>query len=336
MLQNLVSISSARATCTRAVLPSWWISAHTMTLPPTKNGRHSGHSVKDNAPFNVYRHVCVHRHVDRRKRGSSETKTVFHLTGVDLTLFWQHCRCSTKRCAIIMLCHCLPQPITNWSPSHRQDNTYHSLCYTSRGALAGTRNSTMGPPHEGSVRRPIAPWANALPLSYVLLLETPNCLATACWVASACSKLTSILALLRYLQCRYAICFNQCWFGLLCPTIRGFSMQSFRTSTCTCLSEDLRGFCASVDYGYVYANRTCFLLFLHHHSLTWFSLCTWFHKALFLPMSSFFSWRVYVCMYVCMQWRSKVPKSGGAHRHVIYVPSVKNQNKRVVFGCMVI
>ena len=26
----------------------------------------------------------------------------------------------------------------------------------------------------------------------------------------------------------------------------------------------------------------------------------------------------------------------GAHRHVIYVPSVKNQYKRVVFGCMVI
>ena len=24
--------------------------------------------------------------------------------------------------------------------SHRQDNTYHGLCYTSRGALAGTRN----------------------------------------------------------------------------------------------------------------------------------------------------------------------------------------------------
>ena len=26
--------------------------------------------------------------------------------------------------------------------SHRQDNTYHGLCYTSRGALAGTRNSS--------------------------------------------------------------------------------------------------------------------------------------------------------------------------------------------------
>ena len=30
----------------------------------------------------------------------------------------------------------------------RQDNTYHSLCYTSRGALAGTRNSSMGPQEE--------------------------------------------------------------------------------------------------------------------------------------------------------------------------------------------
>ena len=49
-----------------------------------------------------------------------------------------------------------------YAPSHRQDSTYHSLCYTSRGALAGTRNSSMGPPHEGSIRRPIAPWMNAL------------------------------------------------------------------------------------------------------------------------------------------------------------------------------
>ena len=56
-----------------------------------------------------------------------------------------------------------------YAPSHRQDNTYHSLCYTSCGALAGTRNSSMGPPHEGSIRRPTAPWANALPLSYVPL-----------------------------------------------------------------------------------------------------------------------------------------------------------------------
>ena len=39
-----------------------------------------------------------------------------------------------------------------YAPSHRQDNTYHGLCYTSRGALAGTRNSSMGPFHEGQTK----------------------------------------------------------------------------------------------------------------------------------------------------------------------------------------
>ena len=38
-----------------------------------------------------------------------------------------------------------------YAPSHRQDSTYHNLCYTSRGALAGMRNSSMGPPHEVSI-----------------------------------------------------------------------------------------------------------------------------------------------------------------------------------------
>ena len=31
-------------------------------------------------------------------------------------------------------------------PSHRQDSTHHSLCYTSLGELAGMRNSSVGPP----------------------------------------------------------------------------------------------------------------------------------------------------------------------------------------------
>ena len=44
-----------------------------------------------------------------------------------------------------------------YAPSHRQDSTYHDLCYTSRGVLAGTRNSSMGPSHEGSIRRPKVP-----------------------------------------------------------------------------------------------------------------------------------------------------------------------------------
>ena len=31
-----------------------------------------------------------------------------------------------------------------YASSHRQDNTYHGPCYTSRGALSGTINSSMG------------------------------------------------------------------------------------------------------------------------------------------------------------------------------------------------
>ena len=72
-------------------------------------------------------------------------------------------------CRHIVYSYRLTARVLLYAPSHRQDNTYHGLCYTSRGALAGTRNSSMGPPHEGSIRRPIAPWANALPLSYVPL-----------------------------------------------------------------------------------------------------------------------------------------------------------------------
>ena len=83
-----------------------------------------------------------------------------------------------------------------YAPSHRQDNTYHSLCYTSREhwlereiaqwvhpmkdwsddpshheqmllprsyiSLLGMRNRAQWVHHEGSIRWPIAPWANAL------------------------------------------------------------------------------------------------------------------------------------------------------------------------------
>ena len=51
---------------------------------------------------------------------------------------------------------------------HPTQNTYHSLCYTSHGALAGTRNSSMGPLHEGSIRWPshhertLLPWSSSL------------------------------------------------------------------------------------------------------------------------------------------------------------------------------
>ena len=66
------------------------------------------------------------------------------------------------RCRHIGYSFRLTARVLLYAPSDRQDSTYHGLCDTSRGALAGTRNSSMGSPHEGSTRRPIAPRANAL------------------------------------------------------------------------------------------------------------------------------------------------------------------------------
>ena len=61
------------------------------------------------------------------------------------------------RCRHIGYSFLLTARVLLYAPSHRQDCTYHGLCYTSRGELAGTRNSSMGSPHEGSIRRSIAP-----------------------------------------------------------------------------------------------------------------------------------------------------------------------------------
>ena len=45
------------------------------------------------------------------------------------------------RCRHIGYSYRLTARVLLYAPSHRQDNTYHSLCYTSRGALAGTRTT---------------------------------------------------------------------------------------------------------------------------------------------------------------------------------------------------
>ena len=44
------------------------------------------------------------------------------------------------RCRHIGYSFRLAARVLLYAPSHRQDSTYHGLCYTSRGALAGTSN----------------------------------------------------------------------------------------------------------------------------------------------------------------------------------------------------
>ena len=92
---------------------------------------------------------------------------MFYLTTHSTHLFtviWRHTygkgplrKREETRCRHIGYSYRLAARVLLYESSHRQDNTHHGLCYTSHGALAGTRNSSMGPLHEGSIRRPIAP-----------------------------------------------------------------------------------------------------------------------------------------------------------------------------------
>ena len=74
-----------------------------------------------------------------------------HSTHFLFTVIWRQAREETS-CRHMGYSFRLRANVLLYAPSHRQDNTYHGLCYTSRGALAGTRNSSMCPPHEGSIR----------------------------------------------------------------------------------------------------------------------------------------------------------------------------------------
>ena len=56
------------------------------------------------------------------------------------------------RCRLIGYSYRLTTRVLLYAPSHRQDNTYHGLCYSSRGALAGTRNGSMGQGNTANTR----------------------------------------------------------------------------------------------------------------------------------------------------------------------------------------
>ena len=108
------------------------------------------------------------RRVPTRKEVSGREREMFYLTthsthfiyGYMASDIWLRTILIVRketRCRHIGYSYRLTARVILYATSHRQDNTYHGLCYTSRAALAGTRNSSMDPPHEGSIRRPIAP-----------------------------------------------------------------------------------------------------------------------------------------------------------------------------------
>ena len=71
------------------------------------------------------------------------------------------------RCRHIGYSYRLTARVLLYAPSHRQDNTYHGLCYTSRGALTGMRNSST---MEDRSDYPSHHERTLLPRSYISLL----------------------------------------------------------------------------------------------------------------------------------------------------------------------
>ena len=101
-------------------------------------------------------HPTQHRSLfEERFRSVARRKEIFHLTTHSTHLRLYGVRHMVKdpsdsergnRCRHIGYSFRLTARIILYASSYRQDNTYHDLCYTSRGALARTRNSSMGSP----------------------------------------------------------------------------------------------------------------------------------------------------------------------------------------------
>ena len=109
--------------------------------------------------YMVVRHV-VKDHSESEKEGRKEmfyltTHSTHFIYGYMASDIWLRTILKVRketRCNHIGYSFRLTARVLLYAPSHRQDSTYHVLCYASRGALAGTRNSSMGPPHEGLIR----------------------------------------------------------------------------------------------------------------------------------------------------------------------------------------
>ena len=106
--------------------------------------------------------VCVVMSVGERERNVlfKDALNIFFIYGYMASDIWLRTILIVRketRCRHIGYSYRLTARVLLYAPSHREDDTYHGLCYISRGALAGTINNSVGPPHEGSIRLPIAP-----------------------------------------------------------------------------------------------------------------------------------------------------------------------------------
>ena len=110
----------------------------------------------------------------------------------------------------------------------RQDNTYYGLCYTSCGALAGTRNSSMGAP---STRT-----------TCTIMCCTSMCCTSICCTSMCCTSMSCTSMCCTSMCCTSMCCTSMSCTSMCCTSMCCTSMSC--TSMC-CTSMSCTSMCCS-------------------------------------------------------------------------------------------
>ena len=94
------------------------------------------------------------------------------------------------RCRHIGYSFRLTARVLLYAPSHRQGSTYHRLCYTSRGALAGTRNSSPSAMRISNASSPCAARLTRMLDHSLVLTLCSQCSTTGVTKAVVCATLS--------------------------------------------------------------------------------------------------------------------------------------------------
>ena len=105
---------------------------------------------KGNKKLYVNSSMCMHEWEREREMFYLTTHSTHFIYGYMASDIWLRTILIVRketRCCHIGYSYRLAARVLLYAPSHRQDSTYHGLCYTSRGALAGTNAWMMSPLH---------------------------------------------------------------------------------------------------------------------------------------------------------------------------------------------
>ena len=182
---------------------------------------HRGYDKTTNTGTTVASHRCYDKTTNTEGR-----KEMFYLTTHSTYFIYGYMALDSEiarketRCRHMGYTFWLAVRVLLCASSHRQDNTYHSLCYTSCAALAGMRNSSMVNPMTHCI---MSEWSYHRAVSRSLLKEVRT--KTTCMITyhrintgigrGGTLKLDClILSFIDFQMCKHDLIINTCSFSL--------------------------------------------------------------------------------------------------------------------------